>query len=606
MARFLRNYLLVTGVLAFVALAMPSLVIIGMMALILPGLILAAMPTAFLYGALFACVWYSGRRHFGAWGAGAAGVTFVAIVVGAAPALINSGVPSLIADARSRDREPAGQAVLSGVVRLERDRNTAAVAPFRKGERRTYACDDLCATALFTPGVTAVVLAAAPDSKQEQPSRPRDDLTATYRLAQRPPNEPVCPGPGLPEDGRSGLETWPEAKALRVAWKLALAAGTCVVRDSLEAASPSPDYTLRLQSGTFLDSPGGWGLRPRVRYRRIMLADTAREILRQTSLTASVLQTPLVIEPTGGMENFRFGWGRRETTTGAYEAVAVLKRTTNLGLTPAAAIVDEPTGADVRAALVAALDDPTKPPEAAAFTLVRPLFDSMGPFGKPPDVRLGDAALVARLLADRRVRNFSGIHQPIKALGPDAAALREPMVRRVLVSSYPEDRGPARTLGSALSALPAGLFAKPTPEEEQLLGDGERRRWASGLVLRQADRGAAAAPDLVRIIEQAYARPVPKRSYNDPDRLSDANAAVHALCLLGPEAGFVLPSLEALIQTGSVPPRALDSRDWQLMLARLGKPVESFTKPDNLSGTQGSFEENLRSRLSRFKPEYCR
>jgi hypothetical protein len=337
-----------------------------------------------------------------------------------------------------------------------------------------------------------------------------------------------------------------------------------------------------------------------------MLADTAREILRKTSITASVLQAPLLIEPTGGMESFRFGWARRVSTTGAYDLVDVLKRSTNLGLTPAAATVDEPTGADLRAAIVAALDDPTKPPEAAAFTLVRPLFEAIGPFGKPPDVRPGDTALVARLLADRRVREFSGIYQPIKALGLDASALREPMVRRVLASSYPEDRDPAHTLGSALSALPAGLFSKPTSEEGQLLADGERRRWASGLVLRQADRGASAAPDLIRIIEQAYARPIPKRSYEDPDRLSDANAAVHALCLLGPAAGFVLPSLEALIQTGSVPPRALDSGDWQLMLARLGRPVESFVKPENLSGTQDGFEGRLRSRLSRFKPEYCK
>ena len=246
------------------------------------------------------------------------------------------------------------------------------------------------------------------------------------------------------------------------------------------------------------------------------------------------------------------------------------------------------------------------PPEAAAFTLVRPLFEAMGPVGKPPDVRPGDGALVARLVTDRRVRDFAGIYRPIKALGIDAAALRGPMVRRVLASNYPDDRGPAQTLGSALSALPAGVFAKPTPEEEQLLADADRRRWASGLVLRQADRGSTVAPDLVRIIEQAYARPLPKRSYDDPDRLSDASAAVHALCLLGPDAGFVLPSLEALIQTESVPPRALDSRDWQLMLARLGKPVESFTKPDNLSGTQEAFEERLRRQLVRFKPEYCR
>jgi hypothetical protein len=596
----------VTGVLAFVALAMPWLVIIGMMALIVPGLILALMPTAFMYGAVFACVWYPGRRRLGAWGASAAGVALVAVLLGALPTLVNSRVPSLVAATRDGDREPTAPAAIAGVLRIERDRNTIAVAPLRKGERRTYACGDLCATGLFTPGVTAVALAGAADAKPRSAPSSNEDLTAVYRLAPKPANEPGCPDPGLREDGPNDLGTWPEVNALRVAWKLALAAGTCVVRDPLEAAPRAADFTLRFQSGTLLDTPGGWGFGPRVRYSRIVLADAARETLRTTSVTASVLQTPLWIEPTGGMESFRFGWARRVSTTGAYEAVDVLKRTTNLGLTPAAATVDEPTGADVRGALVAALDDPTKPPEAAAFTLVRPLFDAMGSSRKRPDVRPGDAALVARLVADRRIRDFSGIHQPIRALGPEAAALRGPMVRRVLAASYPEDRGPAQTLGSALSALPVGLFATPTSEEEQLLADADRRRWASGLVLRQADRGATVAPALVRIIEQAYARPIPKRSYDDPDRLSDANAAVHALCLIGPEAGFVLPSLEALIETGSLSPRALDSREWQTMLTRLGKPVESFTKPANLSGTQEAFEERLRSRLTRFKPEYCR
>jgi hypothetical protein len=61
MARFLRNYLLVTGGLAFFALAMPSLVIIGIMALIVPGIILAAMPMAFIYEAVSRCL----RRRSG-------------------------------------------------------------------------------------------------------------------------------------------------------------------------------------------------------------------------------------------------------------------------------------------------------------------------------------------------------------------------------------------------------------------------------------------------------------------------------------------------------------------------------------------------------------
>ncbi|HEX8416010.1 MAG TPA: hypothetical protein VF641_00260, partial [Methylobacterium sp.] len=235
---------------------------------------------------------------------------------------------------------------------------------------------------------------------------------------------------------------------------------------------------------------------------------------------------------------------------------------------------------------------------------VRPLFDAMGSFGKRPDVRPGDAALVARLIGDPRPRDFLGIHQPIKALGSDAAALRGPIAARILAARVPEDREPARMLGNALSALPPGMFAERTPDEARLLADADRRRWATGLVLRQADRGGAAAPELVQIIAQAYAQAVPMKRRHDPDRLDDANAAVQALCLLGPDAAPVLPDLEALIEAEAVPRRASD--DWRLMLARLGKPVESFTKPENLSGTQAAFEERLRGRLARFRPDYCR
>jgi hypothetical protein len=50
---WLKTYLIITGIGAFVALTMPWLVIIGSF-LIVPGIILASMPTAFMYGVAFA------------------------------------------------------------------------------------------------------------------------------------------------------------------------------------------------------------------------------------------------------------------------------------------------------------------------------------------------------------------------------------------------------------------------------------------------------------------------------------------------------------------------------------------------------------------------
>ncbi|MBX9930403.1 MAG: hypothetical protein K2Y56_02510 [Methylobacterium sp.] len=600
MAKALRYYLIVTGVLGLLAVAVPSLVIIGAIALILPGLILGLMPTAFLYGALFALLWYPSRRRLGSWIASLTGLAFAAGMAAALPLLGNARIDGVVAQARDGDREPQTPAVIAGTLRIERERGTGSTVGIGNGRRRAYACDDLCAAALFTPGVTAVVLAAAFDADGAPARRAKDDVTATYRLTPQLASS-TCPDPILPTEGNGGVDAWPEAPSLRIAWKLALAAGTCLIRDPHDAAPPMPDWTLRLTKGPLLSGSGDWSFRPTASSTRVMLADRGGEVVRRTAVTARRLQVPLWIEPNGGLENFHFEWARRHNTEGAYGTLDVLRRTTNLGLTPAPATIQS-SALDMRATLVAALDDPAVPAGAAAFSLVRPLFDTMDSFGKRPDIRPGDAALVARLIADTRLRDFFGIYYPIKALGPDAATLRGPMVARILAARMPEDREPARTLGRALSALPPGVFAERTADEALLLADLDRRRWAVGLVLRQADRGGTAASELVQIIARAYARPVPKTS--DPDRLDDANAAAQALCLLGPEAAHVLPDLEALIETGTVPFRV--SGEWQLMLARLGKSVESFTAPERYSGTQEAFQERLRSRIRRFQPNHCR
>lgn len=57
MKGFLTTYLMITGIGAFLALAMPGLVMLGLFMLILPGLILGMMPTAFIYGVIFAVGW---------------------------------------------------------------------------------------------------------------------------------------------------------------------------------------------------------------------------------------------------------------------------------------------------------------------------------------------------------------------------------------------------------------------------------------------------------------------------------------------------------------------------------------------------------------------
>src|SRR6476619_7476527 len=65
MARFVNLYLLITGIGAMIALAMPWLVVVGLILLILPGIILGLMPTAFMWGLGFAIPWYVLRPAMG-------------------------------------------------------------------------------------------------------------------------------------------------------------------------------------------------------------------------------------------------------------------------------------------------------------------------------------------------------------------------------------------------------------------------------------------------------------------------------------------------------------------------------------------------------------
>jgi hypothetical protein len=43
--------------------------------------------------------------------------------------------------------------------------------------------------------------------------------------------------------------------------------------------------------------------------------------------------------------------------------------------------------------------------------------------------------------------------------------------------------------------------------------------------------------------------------------------------------------------------------DWNLMLVRLGKPLDAIRKPESLSGSEANYRRNLQEKLRRFDPE---
>ncbi|MCJ2121796.1 hypothetical protein [Methylobacterium sp. J-077] len=308
-----------------------------------------------------------------------------------------------------------------------------------------------------------------------------------------------------------------------------------------------------------------------------------------------------------------FDWARTrytvEAAAGHFDPIGLLAETTDLALRPAAEPAVEPDRPSIAATLARALDDPGATADAPALRLVGPYFktfeDAKGGARKlGPD----DLALMLRLIADPRVTRFHGLWGPIHALGSEAGVLRAPMVARVLGAAIPDGRWAAEDLGRDLGAMPAGTYAVLSPGEEQLLADPVRRRWAPRLIERQTERGAAAAPGLVRIIAQSYEE-LKRRRADRQDRSSDgvidALAARKALCLIGPAASSVLADFEAVLASGTIPAYSLEDWVWSFTLARLGKPVADLAKPEHSRLTRDEFVSRTEFALRHFNPNRC-
>jgi hypothetical protein len=220
-----------------------------------------------------------------------------------------------------------------------------------------------------------------------------------------------------------------------------------------------------------------------------------------------------------------------------------------------------------------------------------------------------DRALLPALIRDRRMTRFDGMWDAIRGLGDEGALLRAPMVERLADPGPGKQDEAVRIIGSAIGTLPPGTFAQPMPAERALLTNPVARLRARGLVARQADRGADAVPGLLEIVDfhahaWAAARAAPnRRSGGDNSDLVIVDAARVAFCRLGIEAAAALPRLMALDRAGLLQRGVSRDREWTLALARLGQPVDSFAKPDNLSGTTEQFHANLRRRLANFRPD---
>ena len=617
MRRLLTGYLVATGAGAFIALTMPSLVVLGFFLLLVPGLVLSVAPTAFLWGCLFAVAWWPGSRLMGERFGIAAALAATAAIVIAIP------LPSLVAGQKRLEASllpdilPSAAVSPSGDVRLDLprprwDNKNPPVA----GHVRAFSCDNLCVALLFAPNVTSVTVndsgAFTPDEHREGTGGFATGVR-TYRLAAKE----TCGERAIEVDleGRVGLfgKSLEENRAIAAEWNLKLAAEHCVV-----AGPPIAAFDMMLRHGEY-HSPdteerwvSRWSLgRSPAQVAYVEIRDgSGTVLLRRLVSRVSVLAQPFAIWPTGGIENFRFGWGR-ETLSNAesyaeVDLLGALKAHSTLAeQSPPADLLPQ-----IRGRLQQALADPALAASDPAFEIMEAYFAGIG------KTRLDDEdlALVTALVLDDRITAYRGLHNLNKAAADQHRQIGAAIVRRLLATG---DVIALRNsgFGDFLAKSPQGAFTTLSGDERRLLASADRRVAAGGLIARLSDGGGSIVPLIVGIMRHhgaalkaalASKESATERSERIHAHSGTIEAARVALCRLGPAAASALPDIEAMISGGVVPPYSLDGHggtDWNLMLLRLGKPMETIRQPDRLSGSEANYRRIMQERLSRFDPE---
>jgi hypothetical protein len=614
MARFVNLYLLVTGSVSLLVLMMPWLVIIGLMALILPGLILGLMPTAFMWGLGFAIPWYLLRPLLGDYPAVVPALLIAAALFWFAPASSASQSKARLAQSIRPEILPPEKIRLTGHIRVDvpslKVEKAPAGAKYDAAENahRPYVCDALCAALLATPGVESVTINSHGDAQDG--GAPLTLHARTFRVVPKA----QCTAPTVRPQEADALDIQRPrppggimqglVQTFQAEWDVRLSTTDCIVA---EAPRTAYDFVIRKHRyRAFADqSPrkSDWSLQPlAVSVERLDVTDRAGHLLlSKTFANTGALVQPLFIAPEGGMENFRFQWARKALTNGKryeqFKANQLLADHTTLRTEVDRSAIIKAS----RDRLAQALADVSLPASDPAFKLADPWLRSLDGQALTDD----DRALLAALIRDRRVTDYNGIWGAIKAMGDHAAELRGPMVDRIASLDWRTDAN-LKSIGRALASLPPGTFAKLNETEQTILADPERRTMAGGLISRQADRGAAAVPMLTGFLEfhlRELARPSAERYPVRPDHMVVVDQVRMAFCQMGRDASAALPAIDALAAQGLIDRRFADNRDWQLMLARIGKPIASIPKPPNLSGSENRFRRSLQQRLNRFRPD---
>jgi hypothetical protein len=151
-ANGLRTFLLITlvvsGLMAALAISAPEFVELGFYLLVIPGLMLMYAPIIFVVFAVFTVVWWLVSKGKGSSAGVLAGLIAVLAVVIVPPLLDGYRAKAALADVMQQSKMPAGPVTLAGDIWLK----LPAASQYSAGAR----CSGLCMDLLDRPGVTAV------------------------------------------------------------------------------------------------------------------------------------------------------------------------------------------------------------------------------------------------------------------------------------------------------------------------------------------------------------------------------------------------------------------------------------------------------------------
>lgn len=612
MKKFLVTYLLVTGVAAALVLAIPSLVIIGFFLLIIPGLLLGLSPTAFLWGLCFAIIWWLAR-------------TFVRSSIAAVIALVATA--AVVTGATSSERL-AGQQVLAASI-LPDVVTSARIAPrgdiridipdprvdnsraARAEGRWPLSCDNLCIALLFTPGVTSVTMNDSSKfsvADHRGGTGPLAEGARTYRLRSK---SECSAEPNTPDlEGRVGLfgKSLADNQAIADDWKLRLATDVC-----LASGPPLARYDLMLRSGRYVfpEKAGNprYGERgeANVNYTEIRNG-SGKVLIRRFVSKVPVLARVLYAEPTGSLSNFHWHWGEAMlSSAGRYAEVDFTKtigEQTTLGRQSAPADLLP----RIRQRLRNALSDPSLGGDDLSFATMETWFTQVSADRLSDE----DLKLAVDLIADDRLIKYPGLWTFKEIPADQQRWIADAIVRRILTTKGPLELR-STYFSDYLAKMPEGTYGTLSPDEVRLLANPERRIVAAGLIERLSDAGPTYLPlilDIMRVHGVAYQAGRENQDLQDRRGVEGQSAALDAsrvaLCRLGSDAAPALSQVEQMIATGIVPSSkatGFDGMEWNITLARLGKPIDTLMKPKDMSGTDESHRANIRRRLANFDPK---